>query len=274
MDSSHGTASMAAVTLASQSTPPATPACPTSSPNVHIWLDRHVARTGGRSVQQWMAWLRRTGQMLHAETLGLGGPVDAAPTIETLKALLHAASDPAVCADRAVWFRLAAQFGHRGDLESWLHPIRHLQQRLRSGCCARLTISARLREPLSHYLSTYHWATAGHTNICHEHAVHGTKFKVTGNATNRHVISARPSFKDWAAGVPNLQTSLLLFNADGRELIVDETTGRSPFGYRKIGVNASSAQWLREVLAHDFDVVFPLDDFGEGMQVLAEQLGV
>lgn len=227
-------------------------------------------------MQQWMAWLRRTGQMLHAEMLGRGGPIGAVPSVETLQVLLRAASDPATCANPAMRFRLAAQFGHRGELGPWLQPIRQLRQRARNGC-VRVTVTARLREPLSHYLSAYNWATAGHTNICHEHNPHGHNFVVTGNATNRHVVSTRPSFKEWAARVPNLQTSLLLFNADGREMVVDETTGNSPYGgkqIRKQGVNESSAQWLREVLTHDFDVVFPLDDFGKGMQVIAEHLRV
>lgn len=118
----------------------------TNTQPVYLWVDRHVARSGGRSTQQVMARLRRQGGLLHREALVLGGSVAYTHTVAQWRDLLLAAShcDGDVGAssigtgevDRHEPLRIGMQSDATDFFTSWLPLLRAL--RAKSNGCAEV----------------------------------------------------------------------------------------------------------------------------------------
>ena len=178
-----------------------------------------------------MARLRRKGLLLHSEveSLAIGGAVGFVPPASQWAALAEALSRvvPPCDSKGGGMVRLAAQIPREG-LSRWTEPLRLL--RTRPSCC-QVTLSARVREPLAHYLSAYFYATGGKNNVGHYH-LHQ---RSSGNATHRYAVQPQPRFEDWAP--PNLQSALLLHGEEALfDLFTDETTGatRAPTAQNRV----------------------------------------
>ena len=138
---------------------------------LHLWIDRHTVRTGGRSTQQVMARLKLQQLLWHREALVLGGSTGYSHTAQQLRDLLKPdAANAAVsaktsrpphpgCAVRWCTVRVALQTSSPNFITDWLPLIRRV--RGRESATVSVTLSVRVRDPLQHYLSAYIWATQG-----------------------------------------------------------------------------------------------------------------
>lgn len=231
-----------------------------------VWLDYSAARIGSRTTQQIMARLAAHGLLVHRTALTLGGPSAFRHSASSWSQLLDVMSLPCTSEDDRD-LRVAVQLSD-GDAKefwtTWLPAIRKL--RASPKACCRVIISTRVREPLSHYLSAYTWATAGKPNL-------GTQFARPRTRT----LSGRtysdlptPSFISWAP--PNLQSRVLLHGGSSK-LITDEQSGKLPSSLSSFAAaTPSGLQSLLQLLERDVDVVVPLERFDEGVREIARLL--
>lgn len=260
-------------------------------PQCIVWLDYATSRTATATTQSLMAALARDGYVAHRETIILGGaaayphsdaawarlaPVLGAPCASREASSGKRHDDGAGArsgAPRPPPLRLAVQVvadtSAKGFWATWLPSVRKLRAQL--GSCCRVLLTTRVREPLSHYLSTYLWATAGKPNL-------GTQFARPRAVTRGRMSYAQlpqPSFEAWS--IANLQTRVLLHGGASR-LLTDEQSGRlaagSGSGDGPAAVSRAGLAVLLDALDRDFDLVTPLDAFESAVLAVADALHI
>lgn len=133
----------------------------TSAPLV-LWLDRHVARTGGRSTHQLIARLRRQALLFHREALVLGGSVAYEHTASQWRELIRAAGQ---CSSaRSSSLLVAAQSNAPDFGTAWLPIVRELRSMGNRSRCIEVRVSLKktAKIPSQHRLSTGYSTTSPH----------------------------------------------------------------------------------------------------------------
>ena len=170
-----------------------------TKPTCAIWVDYAVARTGSRSTQQIMASLAQHELVWHRHALILGGAIGHRHSAASFTKLLHAAAaaNKQPCAGRLP-LRAAVQVSDEDAADFWsywLPAIRRLRAGGEQSCSCRVLLTTRVREPLSHYISTYTWAAAGKYNIGKSTAKPRTRVDASGNT---YATLPQASFVSWA----------------------------------------------------------------------------
>ncbi|KAL3932091.1 MAG: hypothetical protein SGPRY_000841 [Prymnesium sp.] len=258
----------------------------TSAPLV-LWLDRHVARTGGRSTHQLIARLRRQALLFHREALVLGGSVAYEHTASQWRELIRAAGQ---CSSaRSSSLLVAAQSNAPDFGTAWLPIVRELrsmgnrsrciEKASRASLALQAVLSVRVREPLQHYLSAYTWATHAKPGKGLSKVRARADLAVTNHSKTRqsapldqeawHARTPIPSFLAWSAAAPNLQASTFpchqsrAFLYGGADAFVTAEITGEPHRDSKANplppeVSEADLPTIVRMLEEDFNVVTPL----------------
>jgi hypothetical protein len=237
-----------------------------------VWVDVSITRTGGRTTQQVMASLAQRGLLDHHQTLILGGSAGYQHSAAEFSGLLAAmvrtcTNDHTDHAKGGEPLRVAVQVtddGAQEFWERWLPSIRRLRAHGAGSCC-RVLVTTRIRDPLSHYLSSYVWATAGKPNLGTQISRPRVQLGANGRAFAK---LPRPSFEKWAPR--NLQTHMLA--RGGTKYVTEEQTGRVGDPPRE--VLRPEYDSMLAALETDFDLVVPLENFDDGLRLVASRLGI
>ena len=246
--------------------------------NCTVWVDYAATRDGTATTQQIMSSLAAMGRVFHREALILGGTRAFRHSNQEWQRFMSlmretcGAGEASAGAPRKPLI-LAIQVRDE-DAPSfwakWMPAIRHLRQQ-KDACC-RVVLSTRVREPASHYLSTYLWATANKVQNGNQHA--NPKHRVVSNGSlSRHysVLHSGPRFEKWAP--PHLQSQLFLLGG-AHHFVTDTQTGKLQARKLPSVVARPNVDALLRSLAEDFDVVVPLERFNDSLLRIASRLGI
>ncbi len=230
------------------------------------WVDYGgAARTGRRTVQQVMAALAADGLVHHRTTLILGGASGHRQPASAFSKLMTAMAAP--CTTVPV-LRVAVQVldaDAKDFWNLWIPAIRMLRDK-KNACC-KVLLTARVREPLAHYLSAYEWATGGKTGLGNQLA-HPRTIVRDGK---EYSSLPRLAFARWAQ--PNMQVRTWVHGGSS-EFITDEQTGKLP-GTLPKQASRNHLELLLRTLESDFDLVYDVDEhFDDALTEIAGRLGL
>ncbi|KAL1503110.1 hypothetical protein AB1Y20_011173 [Prymnesium parvum] len=214
-----------------------------------VWVDRHVHKNGGTSVRDIMLRTSRDGRFWK---LGAWDELPYKSTWRHVFATLAALEEP--CDASVQQTRVGVEVHERvREFDGvWLPNLRRVRQAVHRPCC-RVLLSTRIREPLSHYLSAFYWVQAAK------------------GVFRRPNMSVPTFFEKWMP--PNLQSTLLL-QGTFHGWYGGSYYFKSKARYQLYQMNESKFEHLVDTLTHDYDVVYPVERFEEGLWRIAELLAL
>lgn len=224
-----------------------------------------------------MASLSRADLVLHRETIVLGGVAPYRhPPAAWSKLLTALGRAPSTACEARAALRVAAQLHDEAAKELWQHwvpAVRRLRaaETARVACACRVVLTTRVRAPLAHYLSAYLWATRYKPNIGNQLSRPRTSLDARTNRS--HTLLPRPSFFEWSSAARNLQARAFV-NGDTAKFVTEEQSGRIGSGLPPEPSERVVRDTLLHALDRDFDVVYPLEDFDDGLALIAALLGL
>lgn len=204
-----------------------------SSSTCHVWVDRHVHKTAGTTVRNTMTNLQAHGYLQKLESWVMQ-PSEMHRFVQTLMAY-QAPNDCAPLQNARFAIELHEKQTHFTD--GTLKILSRLRNR--SSCC-RLVLTARVRAPLEHYISSWLWA--GEPRF----AQYNRTFEQWAPKNLQSLLFYRGDFSGWVDGAKRNWSKAFHFDGDD---------------YRR----------LSGVLT-EFDVLFPVDRFTDGMRLIAARL--
>ena len=202
-----------------------------------IWADRHVHKNGGTTMRGIFGNLTDYNVIQHIDTFIVG-----LKHWRKLMAGLATLTPP--CSEALSHTMIALELHE--DTAEWGWHMRALRElRAKTSCC-RVLLTTRTRAPLEHYVSFYRWGVM-------------PRFKMF----NRTI--------DWWAP-HNFQSTLLWRGAPHKQWWMDGNRGSNVAAWYREFDNASF-DGLSSMLEDDFDVVYPMERFEEGLRMIARKLG-
>lgn len=235
---------------------------PRPSPAGVVWVDRHLHKNGGSTVREVMLRNEEAGNCVY---YGYTQTHEGwARVMDALRSAADGAPAPALCIE-AHASQATAEFMSQRVPDLLRLRAHYAARRLPT----RVVLSARVRNPLSYYLSFYRWRVAGMQRA-------GNVIRLS---PSRSVVNPLGStFLEWAP--PNLQSTGLLhgdvelfagLKGGGFPGVRNRTEGRRPHPYYTAHARYGRADHLAllERLSH-FDVVAPLEAFDEALLLVAD----
>lgn len=201
-----------------------------------IWIDRHLHKTAGTTVRNVMERWHGLNQVHH-----LPGWISKTKPWTEFVRRLAGLTEPACSALPEARFSIELHMLDTLAFESqWMPPLRALRQNPKA--CCRVLLTTRLRQPLDQYISFYRWAIEGRRSV---------------------------TFEKWAPS--SLQSVELSWGPyknfyDGNL----DKNGKKWFA----SYGAVEHERAVAMLERDFDLVYPSERFGEGMEAIAKELGL
>ena len=224
-----------ATTSSSADTASCSTACPPNR-GCLVWIDRHVHKAGGTSIRHVM------GNLAAPYNLSLSRDGLGPKNILSLPMPQHGASCSrfAIEAHEHVWH----------VFDQWVPQLRAYE---RKQPCCRVVLTVRIREPVYHYISMFQWA-----NIEVRY----------GPSRQRRNMSLPELFEEWAP--PNLQANNLLGSSFSG---FAEGTLRSAGNRTYHQFSAKHYAHAANTLKCDFDLVYPMERFSDGLGAINRLLG-
>jgi len=222
-----------------------------------VLYDRHIEKNGGSTMRVIMRRLEEHGECAYWGYAQSHGTWKA--TMSELRSPTSPIAPPRLCIEAHTGLAASMRLAELGRLQQTL-------QALGSGC--RVLRTARIRAPLSHYISFFTWG------VLQRHKT----LDVAGSRL----------FVQWANATPNLQASLLLNPPSARAAVPDcKETYRgqrcpsrdyeSMHKPERLANFATGSDRERRRLAdllRNIDLLSPLDQFEGALLLTAEALGL
>lgn len=222
-----------------------------------VLYDRHIEKNGGSTMRVIMRRLEEHGECAYWG-YAQGGPTWRAVMSE-LRNPTSPTAPPRLCIE-----------AHTGSAaSSRLIELGRLQKTLQAhGSSCRILRTARIRAPLSHYISFFTWGVL-------------QRHKTLDVAGSRLFIQ-------WANSTPNLQASLLLSPPSARAAVPgclvpyrgqscpsrDYQSLRTPERLASFATNSDKTRRTFANLLRNIDLLAPLDQFEGALLLMSEALGL